>query len=198
MCVRFVGVDAKQDRIDERLEALRDRFPGDEAGIVKPEGEVVAARWGLQPAWAKDANFGRKNAYNARAETIAEKPTFRNAFRHRRCLIPAAAFYERSEGHWFRMSPRQNESFSIAGLWEPGDEATFTMVTTEPNRAIADVQDRMPVLLGPAEIEAWLSPETSLGELRALMVPCPPTWVAVEDVGPIGRRPREGSLFEAE
>ncbi|RYG24689.1 SOS response-associated peptidase [bacterium] len=176
-----------------------DHFPGDQGEFIKAGGELTVGRWGLQPSWAKDRNFGKRNAYNARAETVAEKPTFRNAFRHRRCLVPAAAFYERSEGHWFRMSPREDEAFLIAGLWEPGDEEpTYTMVTTEPNHAIADVQDRMPVLLDGGQAEAWLSPEAPFEELRSLMVPCPPSWVTVEDAGPIQRRPSkaETSLFD--
>ena len=197
MCVRYAVVDSETER--ERLERVRDqhhdfempgdgwkrdRFPGDVAAYVAHGGEVVEGRWGLQPAWAKDPHFGRKNAYNARAETVAEKPTFRTAYRHRRCVVPAAAFYERAEGRWLRVLPREG-SFAIAGLFEEG---TFTMVTTEPNLAIAELHDRMPVILDPSDVAGWLDPEADPRELHALLVPCPPEWTTVEDAGSVGGR----------
>jgi len=179
-----------------------DRFPGDEGAFVAPGGELVEARWGLQPPWAEDPNFGRKNAYNARGETVAEKPTFRAAFRARRCVIPASAFYERSEGRWRRILPTHDDAFALAGLFERAnersEEPTYTMVTTEPNLAVAEVHDRMPVVLATRDVEAWLDPKADLRELHALLIPCPPEWIRVEDGGPIGRRrrPAPAGLFD--
>ena len=204
MCVRYVGIDPQRERTEHLRDAYRDvempgdvwkqdRFPGDVGEYVTHGGERAEGRWGLQPAWAKDPDFGRKNAYNARAETVAEKPTFRSAFRRRRCVVPAAAFYERAAGRWLRVSPHEG-LFSIAGLFEEG---TFTMVTTEPNLAIADLHDRMPVLLAPSDVAGWLDPEADLRELRALLVPCPPEWTTLADAGPVGgrRKAAEASLF---
>lgn len=81
MCVRYVGVDSRAERAAEKVGRLdRSLFPGENGLFVRRGGEVVEGRWGLQPFWAKDPHFGKKNAYNARCETVHEKPTFRSAF----------------------------------------------------------------------------------------------------------------------
>ena len=198
MCVRFTPAVQQVP-----LPGTGDAFPGSETAILIPEnGEelLVGARWGLVPPWAKSPDFGRKNAYNARAETVAEKPSFRAAFRHGRCVVPAAAFYERAEGRWIRLSPKEGEtSFALAGLSERANDVspvrTFTMVTTEPNEAVADVHDRMPVVLAPEDVGAWLDPEADPSELHALLLPCPPEWLSVEDAGPVGGRRPVAALF---
>jgi len=175
----------------------KDTFPGYEAPMLEPDWErgpafrkLVKAQWGMVPDWAKDASFGRKNAYNARAETLLDKPTFRTAFRRRRCIVPATAFYERANGRWVRFSPVA-DVLPIAGLYEPPNRhcplPTFAMVTTEPNDLVSDVQDRMPVVLSPEDVERWLDPDAGVGELRTLLTPCPPDWLTVEDAGPIAR-----------
>ena len=198
MCVRFTPAIQ-----DEPLPGTGDAFPGSETPILLPEdGEeiLVPARWGLVPPWAKSPDFGRKNAYNARAETIAEKPSFRAAFRHGRCVVPAKAFYERMEGRWIRLSPKDGDSFALAGLSERANDVspvrTFTMVTTEPNERVADVHDRMPVVLATDDVGAWLDPEADPRELHALLLPSPPERLTVEDAGPVGgRRHEKGTLF---
>ena len=215
MCVRYVGIDPRSNRVRERLglfdpsdvPVVGESFPGDDGLILKMDEErgrvLTVARWGLQPGWAKDERFGKKNAYNARSETVAEKPTFRGPFRHRRCVIPSGGFYERAEGRWLRVSPAQGDLFLYAGLWEEPNEVTaglptFTMVTTEPNERIGEVHDRMPVVLAPEDAGAWMSPDAILDELRALLVPCPAEWTTVEDAGPVSRkkeRPEEPGLF---
>lgn len=179
-----------------------DHFPGDESEVFAAGGEVLLARWGLQSAWAKEADFGKRSAYNARAETVAEKPTFRSAFRHRRCVVPAAAFYERAEGRWLRISPTEEVSFAIAGLWEEPNEhthglPTFTMVTTEPNLLVGEVHDRMPVVLSASDVEGWVDPRADVRDLHGLLVPCPPEWLRIEDAGAVGgrRRAEEPRLF---
>ena len=198
MCVRFTPAVQQVP-----LPGTGDAFPGSETPILlseKGEEVLVTACWGLVPPWAKDPDFGRKNAYNARAETVAEKPSFRAAFRYRRCVVPAAAFYERTEGRWVRLSPKDGDSFALAGLSEHANEAsavrTFTMVTTEPNERVADVHDRMPVVLAPEDVGAWLDPKADPRELHALLLPCPPEWLTVEDAGPVGgRRQEKATLF---
>ena len=191
MCVRYAGFALQTDSLEDPS-ASGDRFPGDEGSFVVEGGEIVVGRWGLQPAWAKDERFGRRNAYNARAETVAEKPTFRVAFRQRRCLVPLGAFYERAVGRWLRVSPAGDGPFLVAGLWEAPNERThglptYTMVTTEPNLAIADLHDRMPVILAAEDAGDWTDPEADPRRLHALLLPCPPEWTRVADAGPVGR-----------
>ena len=183
-----------------------DTYPGYEAPIITVDWErgplrPVRAQWGLTPAWAKDANFGRKFAYNARCETLLEKPTWRTAMRKHRCIVPANAFYERSEGRWIRFTAVA-PAVPFAGLYEPPNAhcalPTFAIVTTEPNELITPFQDRMPVVLADADMARWLDPEAGMDELRSLLVPAPPDWFTVEDAGPIRpEKPRaSASLFE--
>jgi putative SOS response-associated peptidase YedK len=143
-------------------------------------------RWGLIPSWAKDPGIGSR-MINARSETVAEKPSFRSAFRKRRCLIPADGFFEwkkdgGEEGRgasktpfWIHLSTR--EPFAFAGLWErwsppDGEDLfTFTILTTEATPSIHDIHPRMPVIL-PAQARArWLDPEASPEALLGLLKP---------------------------
>jgi putative SOS response-associated peptidase YedK len=126
--------------------------------------------WGLIPSWAKDPNIGSR-MINARAETLAEKPAFRSAFRRRRCLVVADGFYEwRLEGDGKRKTPMYirlegGEPFAFAGLWEiwqSPDGSTIpscTIITTEPNTMMASIHNRMPVILPKAAYSQWLAPE---------------------------------------
>ena len=126
--------------------------------------KLAMLQWGLIPAWVKDPAKALK-PINAKAETVAEKPTFRDAFRHRRCLIPADGFYEwKQEGSrkwpvYIRM--KDQEPFAFAGLWEcwEGQEGkakaieSCTILTTEPNDLLAPIHNRMPVILYPKDYE---------------------------------------------
>jgi len=136
-------------------------------------------RWGLIPSWAKDPSIGSR-MINARAETIAEKPAFRAAFRRRRCLIPADGFYEwekLSDGgkQPWRVTLEGGVPFAFAGLWEDwlgadGSEVeTCTIVTTDAAPSIAHVHHRMPVILDPADHALWLRGTTD--EAAALLHP---------------------------
>ncbi len=145
------------------------------------ERQFQLLRWGLIPAWAKDATMGSK-LINARAETVAEKPSFRSAFRHRRCLVIADGFYEwrREDGKkqpfYFRMQDRQ--PFAFAGLWEhwqdPKGEAidSCTILTTEANELLQQIHERMPVILNPKDYDLWLDPTVQKPEqLQQLLQP---------------------------
>jgi putative SOS response-associated peptidase YedK len=133
----------------------------------KPVRRASLMRWGLVPNWAKDASVGAR-MINARAETAAEKPAFRESLLCRRCLIPADAFYEwqrigrSKQPYCFEMIER--EPFAFAGLWDswraPDGSTleTCTILTTTPNQLLADVHDRMPVILPPASSDLWLDP----------------------------------------
>ncbi|HEX7176988.1 MAG TPA: SOS response-associated peptidase [Pyrinomonadaceae bacterium] len=131
-----------------------------------PDGrEATFFKWGLVPSWAKDTSMSAR-LINARSETVAEKPAFRQAFKQRRCIIPADGFYEgqRTEGRkqpfFFRM--RDERSFGFAGLWEHWEGEggkvinSFTILTTEANEVLRPVHDRMPVILHPEDYELWL------------------------------------------
>jgi putative SOS response-associated peptidase YedK len=146
--------------------------------------ELVRLRWGLIPYWAKDASIGVKTI-NARAETVDEKPAFREAFRRRRCLVPMAGFYEWKKTPVGKVPhficPLNGELFNVAGLyerWRPKDGEpieTFTIVTTEANELIAKLHDRMPVILSDQDQKAWLDPANEDADaLKALLKPYPP------------------------
>ncbi len=149
------------------------------------EGERVGElmRWGLVPHWAKDETIGHR-LNNARAEGLAEKPSFRQAVRRRRCIIPASGFYEwqavpEAQGGgkqpWY-ISPKREAYFAFAGLfeaWRPAGSAddgawvlTCCIVTTAPNALMAPIHDRMPMILSPAHWRAWL--DRSLQDPAAL------------------------------
>lgn len=161
-----------------------------------PRGDIL--RWGLVPFFAKDPRTGFK-MINARAETVAEKPAYRDAFKRRRCLIVADGFYEwqprpgRSRKQPFHIARTDAEPFAFAGLWStwrPPDAApdapalrTCTIITTTANDRIADIHDRMPVILAPGDEEAWLDHGTPEPVLHELLVPLPPVLTARKEVG---------------
>lgn len=145
--------------------------------------ELTLMRWGLVPHWAKQADAGYR-MINARAETVAEKPAFRSAFRERRCLIPADGYYEWKslEGHKqpFYFSMRDGDPFCFAGLWERWQPAdgdaleTCTIITTEANRLGAQVHPRMPVIVSGNDYDRWLDPRATRAEdLTPLLRPFP-------------------------
>ena len=150
-----------------------------------PDGgrQWARVRWGLIPGWAKDESIGSR-LINARAETVADKPSFRSAFKHRRCLIPADGFYEwvKTEGgkvpHHIRFA--DGRPFAFAGLWErwspPGGEVvdSCTILTTAPNELVAGLHDRMPVILPRNRFADWLAPEPlDPDTAEAMLVPHP-------------------------
>ena len=145
----------------------------DIACVIGNEGNrLVKFRWGLVPFWADDPSIGYK-MINARAETVAEKPAFRAAYRHRRCLVLADGFYE-----WHRegavkipyfISLASEQPFAFAGLWEhwrskQADESlqTATLVTTQANEFLAPLHHRMPVILDAERAERWLAGDDDL------------------------------------
>jgi putative SOS response-associated peptidase YedK len=142
-----------------------------------------ALRWGLVPRWAKDAT-GAAKLMNARADGIAEKPSFREAFAKRRCLVPADGFYEwRQEGPTkqpYAVALASGEPMALAGLWEGWQQPdgtwlrTFSIVTTDANEKQALVHHRMPVILPPDLWPAWLGEEEATAdELQEMLLPSP-------------------------
>jgi putative SOS response-associated peptidase YedK len=143
--------------------------PGQPIGVVRMEnGErrFALVRWGFVPSWAKEVKPG-KPLINARGETVLEKPTFRNAMRRRRCLVPADGYYEWS-GEAGRKTPyfitrKDQDLFAFGGLWEhwmgaDGSELeTAALMTITPNADVAVIHDRMPVIIAPEDYETWLT-----------------------------------------
>jgi len=136
-------------------------------------------RWGLIPSWAKDPGIGNR-LINARAESVAAKPSFRSAFKRRRCLIPASGFYEwqkqnRGKQPYF-VRLRDQPVFAFAGLWESWqDIPTATIITTAANPDLQPIHDRMPVILQPQDYETWLDPDLqNPDQLQSLLQPLPP------------------------
>jgi putative SOS response-associated peptidase YedK len=159
---------------------------------------LALLRWGLIPPWATDPGIGNR-LLNARAETVADKPSFRSAFRQRRCLIPASGFYEwqqagrRKQPYFIR--PRDGRLFALAGLWErwqgpDGTVETCAVLTTGANELMRPLHERMPVILGPESDGLWLDPLTPADALRGLLVPYPAERMEACPVGPRVADPR--------
>lgn len=169
---------------------------------IRAEGDGRDAtwlKWGLVPSWAKDPSMGAR-LINARAETVTEKPSFREAFKKRRCIIPADGFYEwqrregRKQPYFFRM--RDDRPFGFAGLWErwegEGGEVldSCTILTTEANEVLRPVHDRMPVILHPEEYSLWLEAhERERAMLRELLRPYPADEMVCYPVSPLVNSP---------
>lgn len=148
--------------------------PTDLAPIIRQADDrrlALPARWGLIPSWSKDERIAQ-HTFNARAETLAEKPSFRAAFKRRRCLVPASAFFEwrtvpgEKKKQKLRFAAPDGQPLALAGLWEtwrhPETDATidtYTIVTTAANAFMAPIHDRMPAILTASDWDAWLDPE---------------------------------------
>jgi putative SOS response-associated peptidase YedK len=160
--------------------------PTSQVLVVRQEGDLRGAtmvKWGLVPRWAKDPAMGAR-MNNARAETVAEKPSFREAYRKRRCLIPANGFYEWKLENGLKqpyyIHPAGADLFAFAGLWEQWrDLQTCAIITTEANEKMAAVHDRMPVIVSPAEYPAWLS---DASYEKVTLRPCPDAAIAIHRV----------------
>ena len=149
--------------------------------LEQNERQFQLLRWGLIPSWAKDTKMGAR-LINARAETVGEKPSFRSAFRHRRCLVVADGFYEwqrqenKKQPFYFRL--QNDQPFAFAGLWErwkspDGEEIqSCTILTTEANDLLRSIHNRMPVILDPQDYDLWLDPTVQKPEpLQQLLCP---------------------------
>jgi putative SOS response-associated peptidase YedK len=202
MCGRFVlmsdlSVISDDFNIQEVTYDYRpssDVLPGHSVAAVIRDGvnRLVQFRWGLIPSWARDPSIGR-NLINARAETLAAKPSFQNAFKKRRCLIIADGLYEflkegkKKISFFFRL--KTGKPFGFAGLYEtwtsPEGQAvnTCTIITTEPNDLIRPIHNRMPVILPKEKEDLWLDPAVfNQRELSPILQPYPSA--EMEEVSP--------------
>ena len=163
--------------------------------LVDGRPTVALLRWGLIPYWAKDAAMGNR-LINARADTLTEKPAFREAYRWRRCLVPASGFYEwqRVPGGkqpWY-VTSADRTMLAFAGLWERWRPAgaepvlSFTIITTDATGLLKEIHERMPAILEPEDFDAWLKDE----DPRNLLRPCRPETLTAYPVSVAVNSPR--------
>jgi putative SOS response-associated peptidase YedK len=195
MCTRFLLLEKHYQALLQRLgvaspSQLSSRYniaPSSAIPAVRVEPNdrsrsATLLRWGLVPAWAK--SIAGPPLVNARAESVATKPTFRDSLRTRRCVIPASGFYEwetvgRTKKPWL-VQRRDQDVFGFAGIWDsvetPAQPAfeSCAIITTEPNEVMQRIHDRMPVMLTEAQCEAWLSPDLTDPEKLAGFLSPPP------------------------
>ncbi|WP_430402006.1 SOS response-associated peptidase [Hyphomonas sp.] len=154
--------------------------------------EMAPARWGLIPSWwSRPLSEMKFSTFNAQAETAGEKPVFRGAYRHKRCLVPVSGFYEWTGAKGakipFAIGLRNRRWFCLAGLWDSalidGSEIqSFTILTTRPNDLMAGLHTRMPVIVDPADYALWLDPDA--GDPARLFEPFPTDAMHAWPVGP--------------
>ena len=211
MCGRFTLYSTEQVLINEY--AIENSFTYEESFNIAPSQRVLAIinngkknragqlLWGLIPPWAKDKKIAYK-MINARGETLAEKPSFKRAFQSRRCIIPTSGFYEWKRTEDGKKKPyfihlKNNKLFAFAGLWEkwndPATEEdifTCTIVTTAPNEMMANLHDRMPLLLENKHQDDWLNPDIKDTDyLQQLVKPFPSEHMTAYEVSTAVNKP---------
>jgi putative SOS response-associated peptidase YedK len=183
---------------------LRSRFniaPGSEMPVIihEEKNELVIMKWGMVPHWTKDIHTA-KRPINARAETLAEKPSFKELLKNRRCLVPASGFFEwKKEGNKkipFYIHLPKSPLFAFAGLYDRWTDPegnlvfTYTIITTEPNDLIAKIHNRMPSILLPENEDRWLSKiPLSAGDLKEILTPFPAENMSMYPVSPLVNTP---------
>jgi len=217
MCGRytlFAEFDEILDRFD--IEASIDQELYNPSYNIAPSHSVLSVindgtrnrlgylRWGFVPTWAKDEKIGYK-MINARAETLAEKPSFREAYKHRRCLVVADSFYEWKKGADnsktpMRITLKSEKLFAMAGIWErwktPEGKPLFTcsIITTTSNELMKDIHDRMPVILNKEDEQTWLDPKLDdVSKISHLLKPLPADHMEAYEVSTMVNSPRNNS-----
>ena len=192
MCGRFTITDPIEEIMDRYMAAIADGFeykPNYNAAPMQYIPTIIGSsngnrlgylRWGLVPSWANDDKIGNK-MINARAETLAEKPAFKRLVSSKRCIIPTNGFYEwRKTGSGkqpMRILMKDDSIFSLAGLYDTwispdGNKlSTCTIITTNPNSLMADIHDRMPVILHPQDEAVWLNKDSDKESVLGLLRP---------------------------
>lgn len=211
MCGRFSF--AASDRIIEELFDINieadiykpsyNCAPSQKLAVISGEnpGTLSFMRWGLIPFWAKDISIGNK-MINAKAETITEKPSFRQSFRNQRCLVPADAFYEwqqDKEKTPFRIMMKDESLFAMAGLWSRWKGAdgrpldSFAIITTGANEMMKPIHHRMPVIIHHQDMKIWLG-NTPAQELIKLMLPFPSGEMKAYPISKLVNSPSNNSI----
>lgn len=207
MCGRYTFLETKdlKERFQllNEMEELSPRYnaaPGQILPVIIREGvnQADMMRWGLVPHWAKDPKIGNR-MINARAETLLEKPTWKESFLYKRCLIPANGFFEwqHQNGNTpYYLKPKEAGLFSFAGLtslWLDAEShplKTFAIITTQANELVGTLHDRMPVILKREDESTWLNHTSTLDELHALLQPYPAAKMTLYPVNSAVNNPR--------
>ena len=213
MCGRFtLKTDTKklaeafaEFEVPQELPARYNIAPSQAVAVVANNGEhkVEFFQWGLIPSWAKDPKIGNQ-MINARAETLGEKPAFKAAYKRRRCLVLADGFYEWRKEEGKTKTPmyaqlKSGEPFALAGLWEMWRSAedtilSCTIITTDPNELMAEIHNRMPVILPPEAYKLWLDPaERTPDQLNGLLKPYPAELMTAYPVSKLVNSPQNDS-----
>jgi len=218
MCGRFTLTATIEEIIDRfAIQSFQEEKKYSPSYNIAPSHQVLAIindgksnrmgylQWGLIPPWAKESSIGHK-LINARAETLLEKPSFRNPFKKKRCLIIADSFYEWKQQNGqtkipMRIKLKSSKLFAMAGLWEkwrsPEGNSIFscTVITTTPNNLVADIHNRMPVILKPKDEKLWLDPAvTDLNILQKLLVPYDENQMEAYEVSTLVNSPKNNSI----
>lgn len=218
MCGRFTLTATFEEIIDRfEIQAFLEEENYAPSFNIAPSQAVLAVindgksnrmgflKWGLVPPWAKDAAIGNK-MINARSETLSEKPSFRTAFKKKRCIVIADSFYEwkRHEDKSktpMRIKLKSDELFAMAGIWEawksPEGKSLYTcsVITTGPNELMKDIHDRMPVILKPEDEKTWLNPSiTDTKDLNKLLVPFDENLMETYEVSSLVNSPKNNSV----
>lgn len=211
MCGRYsisTGREALEARFHARVAdgLLTPRYnaaPSDALPLIlnTDKEHIVLARWGFTPEWAKDKQI--TPMINARAESVVDKPFFRDAFRTKRCLVLADGFYDWKKApsgkQPYRITLKDDEPFAFAGLWSLLPRAngervpSFAIVTTNANERVADIHNRMPVILPREYEEAWLDDETKADTLKAMLIPYPAAEMRCYPISTQVNRPQNDS-----
>jgi len=213
MCGRFaIGLPPKSLAEHFKLDAFPDfsqRFniaPTQDVATVSRGNDnadkAVIRKWGLIPGWAKESKIGAK-MINARAESITEKPSFKNPFKSKRCLVPASAFYEwqgkgKNRRPWL-ISLKNCNIITFAGIfdrWINEDDVTiesFSIITTAANELVKPIHDRMPVILNPERYDAWLDHSTDMATISSFLSPYPADDMERYEVSPLVNNVRNDS-----
>lgn len=192
MCGRFTITDPIEEIMDRYMAAIADGFeykPNYNAAPMQYIPTIIGSsngnrlgylRWGLVPSWADDQKIGNK-MINARAETLVEKPAFRRLISSKRCTVPCSGFYEwkkvGSGKQPMRILMKDESIFSLAGLYDTWTDpdgnklSTCAIITTEPNSLMADIHNRMPVILRPEDEAEWLNKESDKESVLGLLIP---------------------------
>lgn len=203
--IEVIAQEFEVKKVTSDLNPSYNIAPGDNIAAIINDGtnRLIQFRWGLIPSWAKDSSIGNK-MINARAETLNEKPSFRTAFKKRRCLIVADGFYEwRKEGKgktplYFHL--KSNRPFGLAGLYdiwtspEGKQISTCTIITTEPNELMKPIHNQMAVIISKAQEALWLDPVIQDERLLlSVLKPYDSREMEAYDVSQIVNSPRNNS-----
>ena len=207
MCGRYVlsqtgNLPSVFEISETRIPPRYNIAPTQQAPVVRLDSDdrrrLDNLRWGLVPPWAAKPGSGPP-LINARSETVSRKPAFRDAFSSRRCLVPANGFYEwkktpgGKQPHWIGLSDQS--LFAFAGLWESYQQAgseleSFTIMTCDANNLVAEIHDRMPVILAQENFESWLDPGARSTDLHPLLTPFPAHLMKTFQVSRLVNSPR--------